>query len=160
VFMLGRRGDAESATLIAATAKSDPSMSVRSSAISWLPKLQGDAGINTLEEILRTDHDEQVQRSVVQTLMSSDNAKARSSMRAYIDRKDAPVNLRVSVLSAFSSDRATPEDAAYLRNNYSKIDNDQVKAATIRAIARIGGPENEQWLLRLANNPSEPSQLR
>jgi len=160
VFMLGRRGDAESAALIAATAKSDPSMSVRASAISWLPKLQGDAGIGTLEDILRTDQDEQVQRAVVQTLMSSDNAKARSSMRSYIDRKDAPVNLRVSVLNSFNADRSTPDDAAYLRNNYSKIDNDRVKEAVIGAIGRIGGPENEQWLARLANNPNEPSQLR
>jgi len=160
VFMLGRRGDAESAALIAATAKSDPSTSVRVSAISWLPKLQGDAGVGTLEDLLRTEQDEQVQRAVVQTLMTSDNAKARSSMRALIDRKDVPVSLRLSVLNSFNADRSTPDDAAYLRNNYSKIDNDQVKGGVIGAIARIGGAENEQWLLRLANNPNEPSQLR
>jgi HEAT repeat protein/TolA-binding protein len=160
VFMLGRRGDAEAANLIANTAKNDPSTSVRAAAISWLPKLQGDAGVSTLEEILRTEQDEQVQRSVVQTLMSSDNQKARSSMRALIDRKDVPVTLRTSVLSSFNADRSTPDDAAYLRNNYSKIDNDRVKQSVIGAIARIGGAENEQWLLRLANNPNEPSQLR
>lgn len=160
VFMLGRRGDAESASVIATTAKSDPSPSVRAAAISWLPKLQGDAGVSALEEILRTEQDEQVQRSVVQTLMSSDNQKARSAMRGLIDRKDVSVNLRASVLGSFNSDRSTPDDAAYLRNDYGKIDNDQVKQAVIRAIARIGGAENEQWLMRLANNTNEPSQLR
>ena len=69
------------AALLATTAKSDPSPTVRSTAISWLPKLQGDAGVSTLEEILRTEQDPQVQRTVVQTLMSSDNQKARSAMR-------------------------------------------------------------------------------
>ena len=69
VFMLGRRGDAEAATLLAATAKSDPSMSVRGEAISWLPKLQGDAGVAALEDLLRTEQDENIQRSVVRTLI-------------------------------------------------------------------------------------------
>jgi hypothetical protein len=36
VSLLGRRGDGEAATLLAAAAKSDPSKSVRSQAISWL----------------------------------------------------------------------------------------------------------------------------
>ena len=37
---------------------------------------QGDAGVNMLEEILRTEQDEQIQRSVVRTLTSSDNPQA------------------------------------------------------------------------------------
>src|SRR6185436_2322271 len=107
VFILGRRGDAEAATLLAATAKSDPSTDVRVEAISWLPKVQGEAGVNMLEELLRTDPDERIQRSVVRTLTSSDNSRARSSMRALIERKDATTSLRVEAVNAFNSDRAT-----------------------------------------------------
>lgn len=160
VFMLGRRADGEAASLLATTAKSDPSASVRSEAISWLPKLQGDAGVNMLEEILRTEQDERIQRSVIRALVSSDNQRARSSMRALIDRKDAPINLRVEAISSFNNDRATTEDAAYLRSLYSRADNDRVKDAIINAVARIGGQENEQWVLNLAKSPNEPSQLR
>src|SRR5206468_9904311 len=115
VCMLGRRGDAEAASLLAAAGKSDPSTDVRMEAISWLPKLQGDAGVNMLEEILRTEQDERIQRAVVRTLTSSDNSRARSSMRALIDRKDAPLNLRIEAINSFSNDRATTEDAAYSR---------------------------------------------
>ena len=143
VFMLGRRGDAEAATLLATAAKSDPSMSVRIEAINWLPKLQGDAGVDMLEELLRTEQDEHIQRSVVRTLTSSDNAKARSSMRALIDRKDAPISLRVEAINSFNSDRATTDDAAYLRSLYGRADNDRIKEAIIGALGRIGGPEND-----------------
>jgi len=160
VFMLGRRADGEAASLLATTAKSDPSASVRSEAIGWLPKLQGDAGVNMLEEILRTEQDERIQRSVIRALVSSDNQRARSSMRALIDRKDAPINLRVEAISSFNNERATTEDAAYLRSLYSRADNDRVKDAIINAVARIGGQENEQWVLNLAKSPNEPSQLR
>ena len=160
IFMLGRRGDAEAAGIIASTAKSDPSPSVRAEAISWLPKLQGDAGVNMLEEILRSEQDQDIQRSVVRTLTSSDNARARSSMRALIDRKDAPINLRIEAVNSFNNDRATNDDAAYLRSLYSRADDDRLKNAVISAVARIGGAENDQWVLNLAKNQNEPSQFR
>lgn len=160
VFMLGRRNDAESAALIATVAKSDPDVTVRGDAITFLAKQQGDAGVTALEDILRTDQDERVQRDAVRALMSSDNAKARASLRAIIERKDASVNMRVEAVNSFYSDRATPDDAGYLRGVYPKLDNDRVKDAVIGAIARIGGTENEHWLLAIAGNPNETSQLR
>ncbi|MGH7618200.1 MAG: hypothetical protein ACREPM_13320, partial [Gemmatimonadaceae bacterium] len=161
VFVLGRRGDAEAATLLAATAKSDPSVSVRVDAISWLPKLQGDAGVAALEDLLRTEQDENIQRSVVRTLVASDNAKARTSMRALIDRKDAPLNLRIEAIQGFnSSDRVTADDVNYLKTLYTRADNDRIKEAVIGAVARIGGPDNDQWVLAIAKNPNESSQLR
>ena len=39
-------------------------------------------------------------------------------MRALIDRKDAPMNLRIEAINSFNNDRATTEDAAYLRSLY------------------------------------------
>jgi HEAT repeat protein len=41
-----------------------------------------------------------------------------------------------------------------------KVDNDRVKEAIISAVARIGGQENDQWILTLARNTNEPSQFR
>ena len=160
VFILGRRGDAEAANLIAAAAKSDPSRSVRMEAINWLPKLQGDAGVAALEDLLRTENDERIQRSIIRTLQSSDNAKARSSMRALIDRKDAPIALRLEAINSYNSDRATAEDAAYLRSLYGRTDDERIKNAIINTVARIGGQENEQWVLAIARNSNESSQAR
>jgi len=160
VFLLGRRGDGEAATLLGLAAKSDPSVSVRSDAISWLPKLQGDAGVAVLEDLLKTEQDESIQRSVVRTLTASDNAKARASMRSLIDRKDAPLNLRIEAINSFSNDRATADDAAYLRGLYGRADNDRIKDAIIGALARIGGQENNDFILGIAKNTNEPSQLR
>ncbi len=160
VFMLGRRNDAESAQLLVATAKSDPSFVVRVEAITALPRLSGDVGLNALEELLRTEQDERIQRAAVRALTSSDNAKARSSMRSLIDRKDAPLSLRVEAINAFNSERATADDAAYLRNLYGKTDELRVKEAIIGALSRMSGPENDKWVLSIAQNANEPSQLR
>jgi HEAT repeat protein len=158
--MLALRGDSESTSLLLAVAKYDPNASVRSEAISFLSRVPGDVGVNALEDMLRTEQDENIQRAVIRSLASSDNAKARASMRALIDRKDASPSLRAEAIRSFNSERATPDDARYLRDLYGRADNDQVKLAIVDALARIGGPENEQWVLGIAMNGSEPSSMR
>ena len=55
--------------------------------------------------------------------------------------------LRIEAVNTFSNERATTEDAAYLRGLYTRADNDRLKEAIINAIGRIGGQENDQWIL-------------
>jgi hypothetical protein len=160
VFVLGRRGDSLAAALLADAAKLDPSTEIRVNAIAWLPKVQGDAGVNMLEELLRADTNQRIQRAVVRTLTASDNARARASMRALIDRKDAATSLRIEAVNAFNTDRASLEDVAFLRALYPRVDNELVKNALVNTIGRLGGTENDQWLLALARSPNEPSQFR
>jgi HEAT repeat protein len=160
VFMLGRRSDTESATLLIATAKSDPNREVRMSAINYLGKLPGDAGLAALEDLLKSDPDVQIQRAAVRALNSSDNARARTSMRALIERKDAQMDLRLEAIRSFSSDRATTDDAAYLRALYARADNDQMREEILNTLGRIGGTDNDTFVLTVAKNTNESSRLR
>jgi HEAT repeat protein/TolA-binding protein len=160
VFMLARRADTEATTLLISTAKNDPNVNVRAEAISYLPRMPGDAGLNALEDILRTSDDERIQRTAVRALMSSESPRARTSLRGLLERKDASETLRMQVLEAYSKERSTPDDAAYLRSLYGKAESERMKMAIIGAVARIGGKENQDWLLALVRNTSESSQLR
>ena len=160
VFMLGRRSDTESANLLIATAKSDPDVDVRVEAIRYLGKLPGDAGLTTLDDLLKNDQNERIQRAAIGALNSSDNQRARSGMRTLIDRKDAPMSLRLEAIRSFSSDRATTDDAAYLRALYARADNDQMREEVLNTISRIGGTENDAFVLTVAKNSNESSRLR
>src|SRR5207253_2926973 len=92
---------------------------------------------------------------------ASDNPRARQSMRALIERKDANEQQRIEAIRSYDrGDRATAEDAAYLRGLYDKGDNEHLKEAIISTVARMGGPENEQWVLNIAKNPKELSYLK
>jgi HEAT repeat protein len=160
VFMLARRGDAESTSLLISTAKNDPNATVRSEAVGFLSRMPGDAPIAALEDILRSSDDERVQRTAVRALMSSDNSRARSSLRGLLDRRDAPEALRIQVLEAFTRDRGSADDADYLRALYTHAESDRFKMALVGAIARIGGKDNQEWLVGLVKNASESTQLR
>ncbi len=160
VFILGRRNDAESSALLLSVAKSDPNTTVRSEAINFLARAPGETGINALEEILKTEQDERIQRAAVRALMSSDNTRARASMRALIDRKDAPINLRIEAINSLNSDRATQEDVKYLKDLYARADNDAMKRAIIDAVGRMGGADTDQWILAIARNNNESGSIR
>jgi len=160
VFMLARRADSEATTLLVSTAKYDPNINVRTDAISYLPRVPGDAALTALEEILRTSDDERIQRAAARAIMSSDNPRARTSLRALLERSDAPEALRLQMLEAYSREHNTPDDAAYLRWLYPRAESDRVKGAIIGALARIGGKDNKDWLVGLVRNTSEPSPLR
>jgi HEAT repeat protein len=160
VFMLARRGDAEAATLLISTARNDPNVQVRAEAISYLPRMPGDAGITALEDILRNTDDERIQRTAVRAIMSSDNPRARTSLRGLLERRDASETLRLQVLEAYSRERSTPDDAAYLRWLYPRSDSERMKSAIISALARIGGKDNQDWLAAVVRNTNESAQLR
>lgn len=160
VFMLARRGDAEASSLLISTARNDPNVNVRAEAISYLPRMAGDAGLAALEDILRNTDDERIQRTAVRAIMSSDNPRARTSLRGLLERRDASETLRLQVLEAFSRERATPDDAAYLRWLYPRSESERMKSAIISALARIGGKDNQDWLAAVVRNTNESSQLR
>src|SRR4029079_17250444 len=160
VFILSRRNDAESSALLLNVAKTDPSTGVRSDAINFLARTPGEAGINALEDILKTEQDERIQRAAVRALMSSDNQRARASMRALIDRKDANINLRIEAINSLNTDRATQEDVKYLKDLYARAESDAMKRAVIDAVGRMGGAETDQWILAIARNNNESSSVR
>jgi len=160
IFMLARRADNEATTLLISSAKNDPNVTVRSEAISYLPRMPGEAGLNALEDILRTSDDERIQRTAVRALMSSETPGARTSLRGLLERRDANETLRLQVLEMITKERSTPDDAAYLRSLYRNADSERLKMSIIGALARIGGKDNQDWLLGIVRNTSESSQIR
>jgi HEAT repeat protein len=158
VFILGQRGDPGAAALLSDVARTDPDVRVREAAVEWLPRLPN-APIATIESLLR-DTSVVVQRAAVRALMSSDDPRARQSVRGLVGNESLSDNLRLAAIGTFTSEHATADDAAYLRTVYAKTDDQRVKTAIVYAVSRIGGADNEQWLLALAKNPAESAANR
>jgi len=159
LFLLAKRGDAEAIGLLTNAAKNDPDVRTRSDAIHWLARIPGDAAVATLEEIARGSDNTQLQEAAIDALGNSDSPRARQSLRSLVERTDLPERVRVVALS--SVDREHVDDGgAYLRAVYPKLDTPRLEMAAVRSIARIGGPDNEQWLLSLVGNPSTSLDVR
>jgi HEAT repeat protein len=159
IYLLGRRTDGDAMNLVMGAARNDPDIRVRAEALRFLAAMPGDQAIATIEEMARTPGNPELQRAAIAALGRSDTPRARQSLRAIVEKTDLDENLRMTALSSIDADR-TAENGAYLRGIYSRLETPRLKAAAIRAAARSGGNDNDQWLLSIVRNQSEPVEIR
>jgi TolA-binding protein len=159
VFLVGNRRDAQAVTILAGVARSDPSEDVQVEAIGIISRLPNEEGVTVLEELTRSDN-ERIQRAAVRSLVRHPSARARTSVRALVERDDVSERVRSEALSAFDAERATADDVAWLRALYAKVTTNSLRARTLSAIVRVGGPEVDQWLVTIARDDNQPSEIR
>jgi HEAT repeat protein len=159
LWLLGRRTDAEATGLVMASARTDPDIRVRADALRFLAAMPGDQAIATIEEIARTPGNDELQRAAVSALGRSETPRARQSIRNIIERTDLSESLRATALASVDADHSS-DNGAYIRSIYPRLDTPRLKASAIRALARVGGTDNEQWLLSVVRNPNEPVDVR
>jgi HEAT repeat protein len=159
LWLLGRRTDAEATELVTNSARNDPDLRVRSDALRFLAAMPGDQAIATIEEMARTPGNEELQRSAIAALGRSDSPRARQGIRNIVERADLNENLRVAALSSIDAEH-TSDNGTYIRSVYPRLDTPRLKASAIRALARIGGADNDQWLLSLVRNGNESADVR
>ena len=159
VFLVGNRRDVQAVTILSGVARNDPSVDVRVEAIGIIARLPNEEGVPVLEELTRND-DERIQRAAIRSLVRHPSARARTSVRSLVERDDVSERLRSEALSAFDSERATSDDIAWLRALYARVTTPSLKARTLSAIVRVGGPEVDQWLVTIARDSTQPSEIR
>lgn len=159
LWLLGRRTDAEATAIVMNSARNDPDIRVRGEALRFLAAMPGDQAISTIEEIARTPGNEELQRAAVSALGRSDSPRARQSIRTIIERTDLSENLRATALASVDPEH-TADNGAYIRSIYPRLDTPRLKATAIRAVARLSGNDNDQWLLSIVRNTNEPVDVR
>ena len=159
LYLLGRRTDDEARDLIIGAARNDPDIRVRAEALRFLAAMPGDQPIATIEEMVRTPGNEQLQRAAIGALGRSDSPRARQSLRNIIERTDLSENLRATALLSVDPEHSG-DNGAYLRSIYPKLDTPRLKAEAIRSIARMSSPDNDQFLLSIVRNQNESSDVR
>ncbi len=161
MFMLVRRGDSvASNSLITIATNDSEDVNLRADAISYLGRMPGDQGLSTLESLLKSSHDDRIQQAAVRALAQSDSPGARQGVRALIERNDVSEALRGDAIMALASGQSSVDDAAFLRGVYPKLPSERLKRAVLLALARIGGADNQQFIMAVARDPNESSDVR
>jgi HEAT repeat protein len=159
LYLLGRRTDDEARDLVMSAARNDPDIRVRAEALRFLAAMPGDQAVATIEEMARTPGNEQLQRAAIEALGRSDAPRARQSLRNIIERTDLSEGLRVTALLSVDGDHVS-DNGAYIRSICPRLDTPRLKVAAIRSLARIGGSDNDQFLLSIVRNQNESSDVR
>ena len=158
--ILGRRRDDQPITALITTARSDSSSSLRSTAVSYVAQYETDAAAQALEAIARNDQSDQVRRSAARGLVGHPSPRARTAARALLEDNALSDNIRTDMLSRYTSERATADDAVWLKTLLPRVSSSRVKQAIVSAVGRIGRTEDHPWLMELSTNDQEPAQIR
>lgn len=158
--ILGSRRDPASFNALVTAARSDSVTELRSIAAQYVAQYETDAAASALEAIARNDQSAQVRRSAARSLVGHPAPRSRTAARALLSDTSVADNIRIDMLSRFNGERATADDATWLKSMLPREQSTRMKSAIIGAVQRIGRTEDQQWLMDLATNDAEPATMR
>jgi len=134
---------------------------VRERAVSALAGLEHGAGLASLMTLVERGDDAWLRTQALTSIANSGDPRARRWLRETVQRGGLDAELqRLALRGVGRSSYATGDDAAFLRAQYGRTEATAVKEEIVRAVAGLGGSENERWLLTVARNDTEATELR
>ncbi len=146
--------------LVALASDANAERTIRERAMSTLSALPRGEGIPALIQMVSSGNDMWLGARAMTTIASSGDPRAREFLRTIADRGNINEDIRLSAIRGIGRSYATAQDAAFLRQLYSKYPSPAIKESVINSVADAGGRENIQFIMNIAGNPAEPIEIR
>jgi TolA-binding protein len=160
VFLLSQKRTAETARILLDIVRNDPDQEVREQGVFWLSQVPGDETVAALDSILRDPKTPpEIQEKAIFALSQHRSARAGAILRDFAARRDANIDLREKAIFWIGQSRS-PENAQFLKDLYTKVENDDLKEKIIFSLSQMGGADNYRWLMDIALNPKEDIEIR
>jgi TolA-binding protein/HEAT repeat protein len=159
VFLVSQKRSPETARILLDAVRSDPDKEVREQAVFWLSQVPGEETVIALDSILRGSDDPDVQDKAIFALSQHNSARSGAILRAYAERRDAPVELREKAIF-WLGQRHSADNAQFLKTLYGKLESDDLKEKVIFSLSQMGGADNYRWMMDIALNQNENIEIR
>ena len=160
VFLVSQKHSAETSAILLNAVRSDPDREVRESAVFWLSQVSGEEAVTALDSILRDPKtDPEIQDKAIFALSQQNNPRAAAILRAFAERRDVRSQLRENAIM-WLGQRHSTENATFLRGLYAKLEDEELKKKVIFSLSQMGGTENYRWMMDIALNQSESTEIR
>lgn len=159
VFLISQQESDRAVDLLVGVARDDPDPQVRRRALFWLGHRDSDRAVEAIEAILRSPADSALHERAVFALAQNDSERADRILRDYALREDVPAGIRAKAIFWLGQgDDAVP--VSYFRTLYGKLGSRELKEKVLFAVAQREGGDAGAWLLDVARDGSEPTELR
>jgi len=157
VFLVSQKRTPETANILMNVARTDPDQEVREQAVFWLSQVPGSTGL--LEEILKGNGDENIKEKALFSLSQQHEPRAQQTLRDFALRESESADLREKAIFWLGQNRSS-ENTEFLRNLYSRINNEDLKEKILFSLSQQRGVGNDKWLIDIASNTRENIDLR
>jgi HEAT repeat protein len=100
-----------------------------------------------------------VQEKAIFALSQHRSDRAGQILRRYVERRDAPDDLKANAIF-WLGQRRSPETFAFLRDLYPRLTSQELKEKVIFSMSEMRIEDARRWLLEVANNRSESVEMR
>ncbi len=159
IFLVSQKRTPETARILLDAARTDPDPEVRQQAVFWLSQVPSEEAVTALDSILSSTNDPELQDKAVFALSQHRSERAGAILRAYAERRDAPLDTRANAIFWLSQHRGA-ENSAFLRGLFAKLENEELKEKVLFSLSQMRGEENSRWLLEVAQNGQEGIEIR
>jgi HEAT repeat protein len=159
VFILSQTRAPEAADILLSVARTDPDEGVRKEAIRWLGDVRGGRSTQVLDSILRATTSSSIRDAALFALSQQRDDRARKVVQAYIENPNTSEEGKRKAIQTLGFHFHQSEDGDYLRGLYPKATG-RMKSEIATAIGQIRTRENALFLLGIASDPSEPTDVR
>ncbi len=159
VFLVSQKKGPETEAILLDAVRNDPDPEVRQQAVFWLSQVDSDRTAVLLDSLLRSSTDREIQEKALFALSQHKRARAGEALRGYVQRADAPTELREQAIF-WLGQRRSEETAAFLRDMYARLTEPQLREKIIFSLSQQRSADNARWLLERARDQSEDLELR
>lgn len=135
----------------------DPDSEVREQAVFWLSQVHVEEAVDALESILSNSDDPELQEKALFALSEHSSERSNGILREFAARSDVLEELRGNAIFWIGQ---SDGGAAYLRELYTSLDDEELRANIIFGVSQSGSEEDAAWLLDRALDPSEDIEVR
>lgn len=159
VFILSQKRTPETEDILLAAVRNDPDADVREQGVFWLSQVGSERAVSALDSILHSSPDPEIQKKALFALSQIRGPRAGQILRDVAQRSDAPIEVREQAIF-WLGQQHSDESAAFLRDLYARLTDEDLKDKIIFSISQMRSDENARWLLDLAQNDREPIEMR
>ena len=160
VFLVAQKHSPEAAELLLNVIRSDPEPEIRQEAVFWMSQIHTDEAVAVLDSILRNTKDESMRERAIFAISQHNSPRSRQLLRDYVTQPGLSEDAQKQVLFALGHFAGDDENAAFLREHYSRVRDQELKGMIIQSVAQIHGEENARWLVGIARNANEDMESR
>ena len=159
VFLVSQKGGSDVEDILLRAAQGDPDREVRAQAIFWLSQVNTDRAVTALDSVLMRSTDREIQEKAIFALSQHGSARAGQILRRFIDRDDAPDDLKANAIFWLGQEHGG-ENIGYLQEIYPRLKSEELKEKVIFSISQNNDERARRWLMDLALNANEPMEMR
>jgi HEAT repeat protein len=158
VFLISQKSSSRSADILIKAIREDPDEEVRKQAVFWLAQTRDPRVPGVLRDLVRNGSRE-LQKNAVFSLSQLGGGQGQVALRELAGSESTPDEIRSEAIFWIGQHHST-DNGQFLRDLFKRVRSHELKDKIIFSLSQQRGTGSDQWLLDIAMDQSETTEIR